>query len=193
MPACIPSCCRQQGGSPAARTRKHCLSTRLNGISGWAGPLEGISWRSKQHRREQTQKAEGGKSLSQHTPNPARASKGTCGNNPPRGAQGRKGGKDVGWGLGTGWWEGGGGGRGSNRNTKEGRRAIGGSNSTLLQLQRGPFSVPGPSGEIQEGRGPMEETAARSPGCTHGTGCQLEGKRAPLAPEGIGLVLFSFL
>lgn len=38
-------------------------------------------------------------------------------------------------------------------NTKEGRRAIGGSNSTLLQLQRGPFSVPGPSGN-QEGRGP---------------------------------------
>ena len=97
---------------------------------------------------------------------------------PPLGAQERKGDKDIEWGLGTGWWEGGGGGRGSN--------------STLLQLQRGPFSVPEPSGN-QEGRGPMEETAARSPGCTHGTGCQLEGKQALLAPEGRGLVLFAFL
>lgn len=95
-----------------------------------------------------------------------------------------------------GWGQGGG--RGveaeeeATENTKEGRRAIGGSNSTLLQLQRGPFSVPGPSGN-QEGRGPMEETAARSPGCMRGTGCQLEGKQALLDPEGRGLVLFAFL
>lgn len=79
--------------------------------------------------------------------------RGICGNNPPRGAQGRKGDKDIGWGLGTGWWEGVEAEEEATENTKEGRRAIGGSNSTLLQLQRGPLSVPGPSGE-QEGRGP---------------------------------------
>lgn len=50
--------------------------------------------------------------------------RGICGNNPdrnttpPQGAQERKGDKDTERGLGTGWWEGGGGGRGSNRKYK---------------------------------------------------------------------------
>lgn len=64
--------------------------------------------------------------------------------------------KWTGWGWG---WE-----EETSENTKEGRRAIAGSNSTLLKLQRGPLSVSGPLGKQQEGE---EETAAPSPGCPH--------------------------
>lgn len=89
----------------------------------------------------------------------------------------------------------GGGGRGSNRKYK-GRKEGGQLEEATppsYSFKEGLSLSLGLQGHNRRAGGPRRRQLHAGPGCMHGTGCQLEGKRARLATEGRGLVLFSFL
>lgn len=88
----------------------------------------------------------------------------------------------------------GGGGRGSNRKYK-GRKEGGQLEEATppsYSFKEGLSLSLGLQGHNRRAGGPRRRQLHAGPGCMHGTGCQLEGKRARLATEGRALGTFFF-